>query len=272
MIINATFIKKPEQKEQKNKEKALVFGNEKDVATAYRLSEVLLRHDIKAHRLNKNLRKDGKSFPQESSFIVPLNQKKQRLVHAIFSEQISFKDSLFYDVSAWTLSHAFDVNTTKMKDLSAAGEQLNTIETPPVKTVEKANYAYLFEGHGYYTPKAIYALLDAGVRVKVGLQPFSLEGKKYDYGSLMIPVKNQSLGEDELFALMQRIAQESFITIESVGTGLTQGIDLGSRNFKTIVQPKVALLVGDGVRSYDAGEIWHLMDTPIPNAGNEVSC
>jgi hypothetical protein len=25
--------------------------------------------------------------------------------------------------------------------------------------------------------------------------------------------------------------------------------------------PKVALLVGDGVRSYDAGEIWHLMDT-----------
>ena len=255
------FYQKARAEGAKNKEKALVFGNEKDVATAYRLSEVLLRHDIKVHRLNKNLRKDGKSFPQESSFIVPLNQKKQRLVNAIFSEQTSFKDSLFYDVSAWTLSHAFDVNTTKMKDLSAAGEQLNTIETPPVKTVEKANYAYLFEGHGYYTPKAIYALLDAGVRVKVGLQPFSLKGKKYDYGSLMIPVKNQSLGEDELYALMQGIAQESFITIESVGTGLTQGIDLGSRNFKTIVQPKVALLVGDGVRSYDAGEIWHLMDT-----------
>ena len=255
------FYQKARAEGAKNKEKALVFGNEKDVATAYRLSEVLLRHDIEVHRLNKNLRKDGKSFPQKSSFIIPLNQKKQRLVHAIFSEQTSFKDSLFYDVSAWTLSHAFDVNTTKMKDLSAAGEQLNTIETPPVKTIKKANYAYLFEGHGYYTPKAIYALLDAGVRVKVGLQPFSLEGKKYDYGSLMIPVKNQSLGEDELYALMQRIAQESFITIESVGTGLTQGIDLGSRNFKTIVQPKVALLVGDGVRSYDAGEIWHLMDT-----------
>ena len=47
-----------------------------------RLSEVLLRHDIKVHRLNKNVRKDGKRFPKESSFIVPLNQKKQRLVRA----------------------------------------------------------------------------------------------------------------------------------------------------------------------------------------------
>ena len=255
------FYQKARVEGAKNREKALVFGNEKDAATAYRLSEVLIRHDIEVHRLNKNLRKDGKSFPQESSFIVPLNQKKQRLVHAIFSEQTTFQDSLFYDVSAWTLSHAFDVNTTKMKDLSAVGEQLNEIETPPVKTVEKASYAYLFEGHGYYTPKAVYALLAAGVRVKVGLQPFSLEGKKYDYGSLMVPVRNQSLTEDELYALMQKVARDSFIKIESVSTGLTQGIDLGSRNFETIVQPKVALLVGDGVRSYDAGEIWYLMDT-----------
>ena len=45
-------------------------------------------------------------------------------------------------------------------------------------------------------------------------------------------------------------------------TGLTQrGIDLGSRAFKTLQKPKIALLVGDGVRSYDAGEIWHLFDT-----------
>ena len=246
---------------EKNRDKALVFGNEKDVATAYRLSEVLLRHDIKVHRLNKNVRKDGKRFPKESSFIVPLNQKKQRLVRAIFSEQKQFQDSLFYDVSAWTLSHAFDVNTTKMRDLNAMGEALSGIENPPVKTVKKASYAYLFEGHGYYTPKAIYALLEAGIRVKVGLQPFSLDGKKYDYGTLMVPVANQTLNEDELYALMQKVADNAFISIHSTSTGLTQGIDLGSRNFETIQLPKVALLVGDGVRSYDAGEIWHLMDT-----------
>ena len=255
------FYNNAREEGAKNRDKALVFGNEKDAATAYRLSEVLIRHDIKVHRLSKNLRKDGKNFPQENSFIVPLNQKKQRLVKAIFSEQKQFKDSLFYDVSAWTLSHAFDVNTTKMKDLSALGEAVNGIENPTPKEVTKAAYAYLFEGHGYYTPKAVYALLEANVRVKVGLQSFSLNGKKYDYGTLMVPVANQSLDENELFNLMKEIAEEAFIDIHSVETGRTLGIDLGSRNFETISIPKVALLVGDGVRSYDAGEIWHLMDT-----------
>ena len=255
------FYNNAREEGAKNRDKALVFGNEKDAATAYRLSEVLIRHDIKVHRLSKNLRKDGKNFPQENSFIVPLNQKKQRLVKAIFSEQKQFKDSLFYDVSAWTLSHAFDVNTTKMKDLSALGEVVNGIENPTPKQVTKAAYAYLFEGHGYYTPKAVYALLEANVRVKVGLQSFSLNGKKYDYGTLMVPVANQSLDENELFSLMKEIAEEAFIDIHSVETGRTLGIDLGSRNFETISIPKVALLVGDGVRSYDAGEIWYLMDT-----------
>ena len=255
------FYNNAREEGAKNRDKALVFGNEKDAATAYRLSEVLIRHDIKVHRLSKNLRKDGKNFPQENSFVVPLNQKKQRLVKAIFSEQKQFKDSLFYDVSAWTLSHAFDVNTTKMKDLSALGEVVNGIENPAPKQVTKAAYAYLFEGHGYYTPKAVYALLEANVRVKVGLQSFSLNGKKYDYGTLMVPVANQSLDENELFSLMKEIAEEAFIDIHSVETGRTLGIDLGSRNFETISIPKVALLVGDGVRSYDAGEIWYLMDT-----------
>ena len=246
---------------EKNKEKAIVFGNEKDASSAYRLLEVLIRHKIKVHRINKNLTKNGMKFPEENSFIVPLTQKKQRLVQAIFNEQTTFKDSLFYDVSAWTLSHSFDVNTTRMRDLSIAGEEIKEILKPSINIPTKASYAYLFEGHGYYTPKAIHKLLSAGIRVKVGLQPFSIEGKYYDYGSLMIPVANQSMEENRLYEIIKETAMDSELEIHSVSTGLTQGIDLGSRNFETIKIPKVALLVGDGVRSYDAGEIWHLMDT-----------
>lgn len=256
-----SFYENARKEGAKNKMKAIVFGNEKDAATNYRLLEVLLRHKIKVHRLNKTLEKGGKRFPVEHSFVVPLTQKKQKLVQAIFNEQTQFKDSLFYDVSAWTLSHAFDVNTTKLKDLSIAGEEMTSFETPTIPKVQKAAYAYLFEGHGYYTPKAIYRLLKEGIKIKVSLQPFTSEGKSYDYGTLMVPVANQTLNEEELFKLMNKIAKSSQLTIESVKTGRTQGIDLGSRNFESLKLPKIALLVGDGVRSYDAGEIWHLMDT-----------
>ena len=43
--------------------------------------------------------------------------------------------------------------------------------------------------------------------------------------------------------------------------GITSGIDLGSDYFINVNKPKIGLVVGDGVRSYDAGEIWHLLDT-----------
>ena len=51
------------------------------------------------------------------------------------------------------------------------------------------------------------------------------------------------------------------VVIHPVSTGLTQGIDLGSSQFRALKAQKVAILVGDGINSYDAGEVWHLFDT-----------
>jgi len=50
----------------------------------------------------------------------------------------------------------------------------------------------------------------------------------------------------------------------SVASGYsTKGIDLGSRFVSPITQPKAAMLIGTGVRSYEAGEVWHLLDTRV---------
>jgi hypothetical protein len=38
---------------------------------------------------------------------------------------------------------------------------------------------------------------------------------------------------------------------------------LGSNNFRINKPVKVALVVGEGVNSYEAGEVWHLMDTRV---------
>ena len=84
--------------------------------------------------------------------------------------------------------------------------------------------------------------------------------EKYDYGSIMIPVANQTLGATALHETLQKLAEENELDQCGVYRSHTR-IDLGSRKFSTVPQPKIALLVGDGVRSYDAGEIWYLMDT-----------
>ncbi len=47
---------------QQNKQKAIVFGNSKDPATSYHLAEILKRHQISVHRLNKNTIIKGKNM------------------------------------------------------------------------------------------------------------------------------------------------------------------------------------------------------------------
>tara|TARA_B100000767_G_scaffold271317_1_gene296688 strand:+ start:7373 stop:9889 length:2517 start_codon:yes stop_codon:yes gene_type:complete len=246
---------------QQNKQKAIVFGNSKDPATSYHLAEILKRHKISVHKLNKNTIIKGKKYAKHSSYVVPLTQKKNKLIHAMFDTQTKFQDSLFYDVSAWTFPLSFNLNYSFEKSTDLAGEEIDELKFEENKIIEKSSYAYLLESNGYYTPKFIYELLDVGVRVKVGLKPFSIDGNSYDYGSIMIPVGNQQLSAEVLYDVIKTASSGLMLDIRSVNTGLTEGIDLGSNNFKTLKKPKVALLIGDGVRSYDAGEIWHLMDT-----------
>ncbi len=245
----------------KNKTKAIVFGDHKDAAKAWHLAEILGRHGIKFHELANDATLDGKQYERGKSYVVPLNQKNPRLINAIFEKRTTFADSLFYDVSAWTLPLAFNVDYKEVGSMVNAGDQIIDFKEITGKVDKQSNYAYLFEWNGYYTPKALNAIVNKGLRAKVAKSPFTLEGKNYDFGTIMIPVQNQKLDAKALYEFLKKVASDSKIQITAVGTGLTKGIDLGSRDFDPITKQKVAILVGNGVRSYDAGEIWHLFDT-----------
>lgn len=239
---------------------ALVFGDEKDAAKAFHLAEILKQHQIKVHEIKNDFTLNGKNYKKGYSYIVPKNQKHARLINAMFETRTSFKDSLFYDVSAWTFPLAFNLDYNDNVSMGNAGNEIEKIALREIKAVAASEYAYLMEWHEYYAPKALNQLLQKGIRAKVALKTFSLNGKFYDYGTILIPVQNQALNKTELASAINQIAKQSHIDITPVSTGLTKGIDLGSNNFETITKPKVALLVGEGVTPYDAGEIWHLFD------------
>ena len=241
--------------------KGYVFGDAKDGNKTWHLAEILNRHKIRFHELKNNVTLGGRSFKKGAAYVVPLNQKNPRLIRSMFEKRTSFTDSLFYDVSAWTLPLAFNLDYAEVSALLSAGDEVTQLE-PLTGTISgKSNYAYLFEWHEYYTPKALNAITQRGLRAKVAKTPFTLNGKKYDYGTIMVPVQNQKLDENQLYTFLQKVAEDSKISIDGVSTGLTQGIDLGSNDFDPIKKQKVAILVGEGVRPYDAGEIWHLFDT-----------
>ena len=238
----------------------IVFGDEKDATKAFRLAEILKRHKIEFHELKDDFSKNGKNYKKGYSYVIPKNQKQHRLIKAMFQKRTSFQDSLFYDVSAWTFPLAFNLDYEENESTGKLGDLVTELKPKNNPLPETSNYGYLMEWHDYNTPKALNKILEKGLRAKVGLKPFTLETKEYDYGTILIPVQNQKLNEDELASFLLEIAKESNVLITGVSTGLTEGIDLGSSNFKKIEHQKVALIVGDGITPYDAGEVWHLFD------------
>ena len=241
-------------------DKALVFGDEKDAATSYHLAAVLKRHQIKIHEVKEDFTQNGKIFKKGYSYVVPMNQKNQRLVKAMFDVRKTFKDSLFYDVSAWTFNHAFGVDYAENISLKKAGNEITDLKMKECIVSFRSEYGYLMSWNEYYTPKALNAILQKGLRAKVSMKNFKNGGISYEYGTVFIPVQNQDLNGLELYQFLQTTAAESHVTINGVNTGLNDGIDLGSNNFSNIKKQKVAMLVGNGIAGNDSGEIWHLLD------------
>lgn len=254
------FYVEAAKKAEQDKTKALVFYDEKDATKASILAQILNQHKIKIHQLKEDTKLNGKLFKQANSYVIPLQQKNYLLISSMFEKRTKFADSLFYDISTWTLPLAFNVTYDSISDKKMIGDEITNISFKTKKPLGKSEVAYLFEWHDYNTPKALNKILSKGIRVKTAMKSFTQNGKLFDFGTIQIPVQNQSISSEEIYKLLNAIADETGIEITPSSTSLTDGIDLGSANFENIKNQKVAMFVGDGISSYDAGEIWHLFD------------
>jgi hypothetical protein len=238
-----------------------VIDNHKNPFLVKSLHEVLKKHQIETYAFTGEETIDGKKFNEETGFAIPLKQLQGRLAKAMFESRTTFKDSIFYDVSAWDFQHAFGVDFAETSKLNLA----NKIETYklPLQDFSKSDYAYAIRWSDFNAPKLIYKLQDKGLRLKVAAKTFSTSTKEFDYGTVILPIQNQNLKAGQIFELLKSLNKDLKVEITALDTGLTTGINLGSPNVESINQPKIALLVGEGVRSYDAGEIWHLLDARL---------
>jgi hypothetical protein len=257
-------------------DKAWLFGNRYDKASAYHLAELLKRHGIDVYHLKENKTIKGAAYDAASSYLVPLAQPQYRLIQSIFEKRTDFKDSLFYDISGWTIPLAFNLDYTTLDAAQftngITGAAFDIKEVPAGKVIgDKASFAYLLEWNEYYAPKALYKLLDKGIIAKVANNRFTIDGvKAFARGTILVPVQNQSVTLDQLYDLINEVAAQSAgVSFYAVNTGsTTEGNHLGSNTFQRIQKPSVFILAGGRADGPSVGQVWHLLDTryQIPGA------
>jgi hypothetical protein len=243
-----------------------VFSLEKKDNDAF--VQLLLRHRVEVFSTRSErswAAPDGQVFAGGKTFFVPTDQPQYRLVKAIFERRTTFSDSIFYDISAWTLPDAFGLRWSPVGRRGAwSSDFLNQKITTPLVAVPPAApartsdaYAFLVPADEAGLPRALPALLRRGIRVKVATKAFELDSVAYAAGTLLIPMDRQGLETVSL----ERIMTDSRCGYQVVSDGLTRlGPDLGSSSFVLCRSSRVLVVTGEGASATDAGELWHALD------------
>ncbi len=234
---------------------AYIFSREADNTRIRAFIDKLLIHQIKVFES-----KDGQSY------VVPLKQAQQRMVKTFFETYNEYRDSVFYDASAWSVANFYGIKYKPTRLIPETGKQINSIKDLPLPLVPvKSDYAYLLDWRDSATPALVYALQKSGIHMAVSFRPFTAQSHQgnFDapYGTIILPVAKQALTSEKIYELIVQYTQKFGAPVYSIPSGYShKGIDIGSRHVQVFDIPKAAIIVGEGTASYEAGEMWHHTD------------
>jgi Zinc carboxypeptidase len=247
-----------------NNPESYVYGDVRDKMKTQLFTQMLQRNDIDVYETVQDIKNNDGSFTAANSYTVPLQQKQATLIKAIFEKTLDYKDSLFYDITAWTFPLAYGLPYTKT--IAPKGKLISSLVLrEAIGSLDEHAYAYVMEWDNYFAPAALYKLLDEGVVLKVANNNFEINTtggvKKFVPGSIIIPAQLQTISREKLNAAIQAAATITGTKLYAATTGFSiSGSDLGSNKMITLTKPSCALIVGSGVNPTDAGEVWHLFD------------
>ena len=264
--LRNSFENKTRRMIAQDKTKAIVFSS----VDQYRIDEVLRilsAHQIKFYPLSRSLSLNKNNFNPSNSYIIPMEQPQYRLIKSLFESRKKFKDNVFYDVSAWNFAYSFDLNFAFVDGFKYNASLIGKIkEEEKTTSIAKTDaIALAFDWNNFQSARLLSEFHKKGLVVQGLTKDSKLitsKGEKsLTLGSLILPLNSQDIKRAELLNWLDTLLPELKVKPIEIKSGLSvSGVDMGSPAAPVIKPIKPLLLVGDGVSSYDAGEVWHLFD------------
>jgi hypothetical protein len=230
------------------------------------LSELLKRQGIHFGTVPKELVLSGYAYSSRTydskmkvspgDLVIASKQPMSVLAQILLNPSNILEDSLTYDITAWSLPYAFGLE-------ALASEQEITDTT---KILFKATETKVEEAYAYIVPwtdlssaKAAAWLHNQGISVRHNTVPFTIHSHHLDQGALIITKADNRSGWDEIQTTLAEMARSIDINLVQIKTGWSEsGPNLGSSKLPLVERPKVFTIAGNGVGSYDYGQVrWY---------------
>ncbi|MEE2939803.1 MAG: M14 family zinc carboxypeptidase, partial [Planctomycetota bacterium] len=264
----------------------LFGGPGQETSRVEALADILVRHRIEV----RLARRADETETARMRYFVPADQPQYRLVRALFEDRTSWDDNTFYDVSAWSLAHSFDVplEVIPRTSLDALRIRDPRPEAAPVSDGGGAPTAlpgdvtaFVSAWDSLRSPPLVADLLRKGVRLRVTTAAISTHAGVSEEvrvgaptvcppGSILVPLTGQELSREVVSNLTAPL-RAGGVPHVLLTRGLIAGApDLGSASHPELQRPEVLIAVGSGVSAYEAGEVWHDLDTRMGLAATLV--
>jgi hypothetical protein len=233
----------------------------------YRMNEmlrILQLHQIEHSFTQERFSSSGKTYPA-GSLVVPYDQAQYRLAKSMFESRKDFVEDVFYDVSTWNMGFAMDFTMQEISQRQLRSLTLGEMDKSAARIDLTRAIAVAIDWKNMGSAKALSLLLQQGITTVAVTKPTALvtdEGaKQLSLGSIIVPLEADATERKNTLQKVVSIAGQAKVELIPIESGLASaGVDMGSPSIIPVPRVRPLLIIGDGVRSYDAGEVWHFLD------------
>jgi zinc carboxypeptidase len=235
-----------------------------DPPRAVRLAQLLARQGLEVFAADEPVRAGARTLPA-GTFVVPMGQPGSRLLRNLLEPTIAMDPKFvteqerrrrkrlsdeIYDITAWSLPLAFDVEVVSVDRPTGARTHRVDATTPPVSDLAPARVAY-FIPWGVGGAAAVAEALQGGIHVRSADLGFTQGGHAYPAGTAIVRVAENA---PDLRARLGPILARHAVTAAAVDSGwIEEGISLGSRQVHGLKPPRVVLAWDAPTESTAAG-------------------
>ena len=200
---------------------------------------------------------------KENDLIISAYQPMSVLTQVLFDPENIINDTLTYDITAWGLPYAFGLEAIATKQRINVDKPFEFVQNEINNNIPKP-YAYVAEWKSTDNVRFLSDLAKKGIKSKVAEDAFTIDGKQYPSGSLVITrADNKSFG-DNLDLQINQLAKDNNQLIYKVKTGFSDnGRDIGSTHTRLVDMPKIALVWDEDCDENAFGHIWSYLEQTI---------
>lgn len=253
--------------------KTFIIRQTNDPNKVQEFCRLLDRHSIRYGRVGAGL-SGLKAFDYASGneisasinpndLVISAYQPHSVLIQALFEPEAKLVDSLTYDITAWSLPFAWGLDAYALKEKLEPKKAWEPYK-PQRDMATGDPYAWCLHRNSLAEMKFTAALLNKGIKVRTGMEPFSIADQQFESGAIVVAkADNRGMGE-KLDQMVSALADQYNVRYYPVFSGYaTKGKDLGSDYFHLIRAPKAAVLYGDDIDEIAFGQVWYFFEQEL---------